>query len=542
MGRAKKGRRREAQAVRPGSSASASASTSRETADAGASVPWSLGPRLRIALAAIAALALCATLRALHPAPWSYDEYYHLGLARVMQGGLRVTSFRWTPFSVAFHHFADGSPLFHLLLMPFASRSLETAGVLGALLGQLFVVATFAGALLALRVPRAPWLLLALPELGAIVLQRLEMCRPQAWLIGFALLTLALLALRRWRTLAVSTALFGLAHTAGWIAIGMALAWTLAGLFARDAGEPADAPLVPWQPIAATAGGWLLGQLVHPELPANFRTIWLSNFVIPYQSTAAGDALLRSQLGTELQPPNAEVVQTLWPAYVVAALLVGTLLRRPQARTRSVLATALVGLGFLVVGSLAARRFLELGAPVSLLALGLAWRADAGAHGTRRRPALAVTAAIALLLAALTSVKPLLDEGYGVVSAPLGMAQWLGAHGKPGERVFTAQWADSAPLFYAAPQLQSLVLLDPTAFWLQDPALFARYAAVAEGREPDPMATIRARFGARWVTVWKAQRYQLLANQLYHAGAPIVFDDPSYMVFDLAAAPSASGG
>ena len=189
---------------------------------------------------------------------------------------------------------------------------------------------------------------------------------------------------------------------------------------------------------------------------------------------------------------------------------------------------------FLAVGTVAARRFLELGAPVSLLALALALRTVDGAPTARRlRPARAATLAVLLLLAAATAVTPLRREGYGVVSPPLDMARWLGAHGAPGERVFTAQWADSSPLFYCAPQLQSLVALDPTAFWVEDPAGFAQYVAVAEGRDPRPVDTIRRRFGARWVTVWKAPLYQALANQLYHAGAPIVFDDPSYMVFDL---------
>ena len=66
------------------------------------------------------------------------------------------------------------------------------------------------------------------------------------------------------------------------------------------------------------------------------------------------------------------------------------------------------------------------------------------------------------------------------------MAAWLGEHGAAGERVFTAQWADSAPLFYFAPQLQSLVALDPTAFYLKDPQLFAAYVNVVSGQDPDP--------------------------------------------------------
>ena len=53
------------------------------------------------------------------------------------------------------------------------------------------------------------------------------------------------------------------------------------------------------------------------------------------------------------------------------------------------------------------------------------------------------------------------------------------ARGGEGERVFTAQWGDSAPLFYFAPQLESLVVLDPTFFLAKDPELFETYVTSA---------------------------------------------------------------
>src|SRR5262245_18254833 len=105
--------------------------------------------------------------------------------------------------------------------------------------------------------------------------------------MGFSLLTCALLVARRWWALAIACAAFGLVHTAGWVAIGFAAVWTLLGLVvARESGE---GPRLPWQPLAAAAGGWVAGQLLHPQLPHNFRHLVLSGFVIPFQSTGAGD-------------------------------------------------------------------------------------------------------------------------------------------------------------------------------------------------------------------------------------------------------------
>ncbi len=134
----------------------------------------------------------------------------------------------------------------------------------------------------------------------------------------------------------------------------------------------------------------------------------------------------------------------------------------------------------------------------------------------------------------LATVVSLLQQPYGTHSAPLAMARWLGKHGNKGERVFTAQWADSSPLFYAAPQLQSLVALDPTVFRAKDPRLFERYVAVVQGRDPDPAGTIREEFGCRWVTLWRMPNYQDLALQLWRApGVTAVYDDQDYLVLDL---------
>ena len=149
-------------------------------------------------------------------------------------------------------------------------------------------------------------------------------------------------------------------------------------------------------------------------------------------------------------------------------------------------------------------------------------------------------AALVLLVAGIETVGTLRINAFGLASPPLGMARWLGEHGAPGERVFTANWADSSPLFYCAPQLQSLVALDPTVFYLKDPQLFQLYTGTVAGRHPDPARAIRERFGARWVTIpWRT--YRRLTLQLSNSpGVRSAFKDRDYLVMDLGAtAPAA---
>lgn len=94
--------------------------------------------------------------------------------------------------------------------------------------------------------------------------------------------------------------------------------------------------------------------------------------------------------------------------------------------------------------------------------------------------------------------------------------------------------ADSAPLLYSAPQLQSMVALDPTFFWLADSELFTLYTRIVHGQHGDPAQAIRERFGARWVTIWKVPALGPLTAQLLRSGtATVAYADASYLVLDL---------
>jgi hypothetical protein len=268
-------------------------------------------------------------------------------------------------------------------------------------------------------------------------------------------------------------------------------------------------------------------------VPENFRLFFVSNFVIPFQAAGGGDAALRSQLGTELTPLGAGLLADQWPAFVAPLLVAAALLLVPRVRSRATLTGGLMALAFFGAGCFFARRFFELGAPLAILALALIAREWRG-RGLSPQPWLRWAAGVAIAVGALWTVSAVRTLGFGLLSPPRAMAEWLGENGKPGERVFTAQWADSSPLFYAAPQLQSLVALDPTNFYRKDPELFAAYMAVIEGRDPDPARTIRERFGARWVAIWRQPAYQQLAYQLNATpGTRIVFNDADYVVMDL---------
>src|SRR5260370_8067399 len=134
-------------------------------------------------------------------------------MGRELRAHSPLRSFPWTPFSLVSEHFADGVPLLHAALMPFAGWPLERAGVAGVVLGQVFVLACLGVALWRLRVRHAWAHMLGMATLGSLFAMRFDMCRPQLLLVGFSLLFLGLLATgpRPW-ALPIVPGLFPPAH------------------------------------------------------------------------------------------------------------------------------------------------------------------------------------------------------------------------------------------------------------------------------------------------------------------------------------------
>jgi len=491
-----------------------------------------------LVLAGALVLAFYGLLRIGVDEPWGYDDYYHLGVARELRHHFPLRAFPWTPFSVLAERFADKEPLFHLLLMPLAGLPLGVAALAGALLGQAFLIGSTAWFLWRQRVPRAAGWLLGLAGLGPFFVLRVEQVRPHVWMLGWSALLLAVLCegASLWAVAAVS-ALFGLTHVAGWVGIAFALVWGLAGRLAA----PGEERRIRLAPALAAAGGWLVGQLVHPNLPHNLWQLWTVNVVIPLAAAGAASRSLHEALGVELQPMALPLLLQQWPVFVAPALAVARLVRQPVSRSRAALTVTALSVAFLVGAAVLLGRLIEIGAVLGILALALVAgeRARSGERVPSRVPGARALACLLVLAAAWTVVE-VRDLGRGDLrplggARPLAMATYLGANGRPGAQVFTAQWADSAPLFYAAPQLKSLVALDPTFFYAEDPRLFERYWEIANGRSGDPVGEIARRFGARYLTLWKAPAFAPLGMQLRRdRRASIVYQDRFYEVWELA--------
>jgi len=461
------------------------------------------------------------------------DVYYHLAVAREMLESGPLQSFPWTPYSLFAERFADKEFLFHVLLMPLAGLDIVSAGQLGALLGQLAVVGVLAGVLWRWRTPLAPLFVLGLCAIGPPLPLRLSMCRPHTWTLAFSLLALGLLCARRKHLVALffCAGLHGLFHSGGWLSVALAGLYGASGML----GTAGQQRRVDWQPLVATASGWLVGQLLHPNAPFNFEVLWLQNVVVPFGASSAGSTALSAALGGELMPSSLSVVLTNLPALALLAGITVALGKRADLRDQRTVTTWLTALIFTAVAIFLMRRMWELAGPFTLLAAAaLLTRSSRGSplRWMQRKGAL-VALAIALLLGAGNSYH-FANKWISSEAPPVAMSKWLARTAEPGDFVYTAQWGDSAPLMWFAPRLRSLVALDPTFLYAHDPDRFLAYAATITGDDPDPIGTITTRFNARYLAIWKLDVFTWLSDMAHRdSRARKVFEDRHYQVFEL---------
>jgi len=496
---------------------------------------------LQLALASVVSLGFLSRFQFGLEVVRGADVYYHLAVAREMLASGPLERFPWTPYSLFAERFADKEFLFHVLLMPLSGLDIVSAGQLGALLGQLAVVAVFALILWQWRTPLAPGILLALCAIGPPLAVRLSMCRPHTWTLAFSLAVLALLTARRRRlsALFVCAALHGLFHSGGWLSVGFAAVFAGTALL----GLQSRARRLDWQPLAATAAGWGLGQLLHPNFPTNFEVLWLQNVVVPLSAGGAGSTALSAALGAELMPSSGSVVLANLPALVLLGAVSLAVVLRPALRDRRTITIGVAALIFTLLAVFVMRRMWELAGPLTLLwaAATVSSAAQTGELKWAARRRVHAALGLAVLLGALNTQHHA-DLWITEREPPVAMSKWLNRHAAEGDLVYTAQWGDSAPLLWFAPKLRSLVALDPTFLYAHDPERFLAYAATITGEDPEPIGTILTRFQARYLAIWRVPVFDSLsAAAVADPRSTLVFEGPDYLVFELAQASAETG-
>ncbi|HEU4886856.1 MAG TPA: hypothetical protein VFV49_03145 [Thermoanaerobaculia bacterium] len=393
------------------------------------------------------------------------DSYYHLAVARLYGERGFVDQLEWARFSVMHDGFGDKEPLFHALLIPFASATggrLAVAAVNAFLAGAVTFIAT--GAMGAWGASIAPLLFLTAPYFWS----RSIRLRPEALSVTLMILVIYAAARRRPWLAGILAMAFALTHTPWHALAGLAVLWLFLTWMREKIWE--------WRTTAAILGGIVLGLLIHPHFPFNLKIWFLQNVVSIQRGAVIG-------MSTENVRPPIHLLLTHnagWFLAVAAALL----LVRPwrEKASREALFFAIPALVFTAM-QLLWERMSTYFFPIATLAIVL-W---CGTRLTRKGFALIAILAIAASTPfALRSAQRLTTQ-----LPPNVERDWeeLGKSIPPGAQI-AATWGATDAYVFWAPQGRYLNVLDPAMMLEKNPDAYWAHRAVLEGTEPDiPLVT-----------------------------------------------------
>ena len=125
------------------------------------------------------------------------------------------------------------------------------------------------------------------------------------------------------------------------------------------------------------------------------------------------------------------------------------------------------------------------------------------------------------------SVAPADDSPAGRMA---GAAEWLAANTPQGSLVFQTDWDDFPTLFFYNTHNAYTVGLDPTYLELADPARYALWVDLTQGRGLDLSQAILSRFGARYA-VSDLKHKAFLARAAADPQMQEVYRDSNSVVF-----------
>ncbi len=465
--------------------------------------------------------ALCAYFQFQTPFLPEEDGYYHLKLAWTLRHhGLLRDGFPWAWFSLWREGFSDGSPLFHLWLIPFTFGDLAFGGKLATtLLGALMFSSFYL--ILALNEVRARlywfWMLLLG---GGFFWWRMLVPRPQILSVLMLLWSVHFLINGRRRAFAVMSFLYPLSYVAAFLPqIFSVLRWAyLKAVEDRD-----ERPLV-----LAGFGAFAAAMFLHPYFPKNLTFFYVQNF---YVMALALTDKVNLYLGGEFFPLDTR--QFLGAHIVIighlAALGFALLHRRIALaeRTRVLLLMAAAA----VVLTCGSKRFVEYSVPLCTLLAAFVFT-DLTRDYTQARFesdwGQAGQAAVLALLAAMglaTGVEGRIVRGELKRIGPprfAGLAQVLNERVPPGEIVYTCDWDDPPELFFYADRFRYPVIMDPTFMYYWDKDVWRKWFDVANARLT-PDETVRA------LTQTFSSRYGLCSTK-FSGFRALVDHDPRFSV------------
>jgi hypothetical protein len=461
-----------------------------------------VGAKAKTTVAALSLLILfTAVLAAIQygtPGLVGNDGYYHarMGLL-VRQQGLTPTPPQLPHTILNEAEFYDHHLLYHLYLALFTTAEPALDGGL-ALTKQVKMATIILSVLpfLAIwwllrgqRVPGATLWALALLALSEAFLYRLSMPRVQSASLLVLIVGLHWLLHGRYRLL------LPLGFLYVWLYDAFPLLLVVGGIYFIAIALTERRLL--WAALVYPAVGIVIGLVVNPYFPQNLT--FIGRHLLPklWQVSA-------TPVGSEWYPYTTwELVQNSGLALLllgITILLFNWHGRRLDGRLLTLfLLTALFGLMLF-----RARRFIEYFPPFVLILAALSlsplltsWLANRPLHRHWLLAGVTLLLVMSTLYtarAARTAVRHSLPADQYAAAA-----LWLNAYSQPGSTIFQIDWDDFTRLFFYDPDNTYLIGLDPTFLSMPEPALYAEWVQITQGKVLQSGTAIRQRFRADYV-------------------------------------------
>ncbi len=230
--------------------------------------------------------------------------------------------------------------------------------------------------------------------------------------------------------------------------------------------------------------GTALACVLRPDFPHNLGLLATLNFDMPM-------ANLRGEIGmvpVEFLPlAFKELLRRETPLLLAMSFCAVTLIRRRSDRYLSLA----LPIAFLALAALLSQRFLELAAPLVLMLLVCL-----------RRGSLPKSWLLLALVVLPWQISSADRDAQGNRNPALSeVGAYLKQRARPGDMVFVTDWALSSPLawYTRGSGLRFTGVIDPILMFDHDPEIWRDWLAIKTGADEDPIATVRERFGARFL-------------------------------------------
>ncbi len=457
-----------------------------------------------------------------------FDAYYHVQLSKFMvSDGIFLQKFPWATETIWVEAWFDKEWFFHLLLLPFVA-ALDTVGaqiLLLLLVGAccFSIIYFLRGLEMSSRAIRF-WIALLPFFCWGIFWVRLVTCRPHLLSLVFLFLCLGAMVRRRHILLGIFTGLYALSYTGHWQILGLVAIYDVVHACFDERGNWRRPVWRRVPMVAACFAGMLIGNLIHPNFPANVRGLYVQNILVLFEAWTS-DVPPIPMRPQELRPAGKAIFWLCGPIWICLALGVYRCIWIKPRRSPMLYVLIIFTAGYALM-AYKSFRFLEYFVPISITLIAWFFYLNPIPKMFRQQPKRLTVLAVSVIALTVFGAHGYLYyfNRYVIKRTSLDQnthryastGEWLRRNMAPDELLFSTSWSDNAILWYHAPQVRHLFFLDPIFMKKYDDEAFALYLQILSGQHRDPADAILTEFNAR--VVYVKPKDQALINQLQAAG------------------------